>query len=141
MDKYTLQIKDRCQFYYKNGKLHREAGPAIVIEEDINKFTNLADKDLYIEIKKESSIVENISETGKGKSKINSKALRSITLNKTSYPVITFESPIEYIYETNSSYWLEGVLYSKKEFDSILLKKEMDKDLPITEIKDKKIKL
>jgi hypothetical protein len=47
-DKYELYInKSGVIFYYKNKKLHREAGPAIVIARDAEKYANLEDKDLY----------------------------------------------------------------------------------------------
>lgn len=51
-DKYTLEILDKTGYkYYKNGKLHREVGPAVfsIHVKDFNKFLNLDDKDLYKE--------------------------------------------------------------------------------------------
>lgn len=51
-DEYILEILDKKDYkYYKNGKLHREAGPAAftIYTKGFNKFLNLDDKDLYKE--------------------------------------------------------------------------------------------
>jgi hypothetical protein len=46
-DIYIVASLDEYVCYFKNGKLHRENGPAAYFAEDKEKYGNLADKNLY----------------------------------------------------------------------------------------------
>ena len=51
IDQYEFYInKSGTRFYYKSKKLHREAGPAIVTHEDVEKYSSIADKNIYKKI-------------------------------------------------------------------------------------------
>lgn len=145
-DEYVVYLKhDGSRLYYKNKKLHREIGPAIVIEEDIDKYTKLLDENLYTETDKPVEVIEFMAgATSKDKIK---QLTKNAHLNKGEQPsvrsfLISFEDPLEYIYDkTFSTYWIEGKNYSKEEFTSIMLKKEMEIELPKAETQPKKLKI
>lgn len=119
-DEYIVKIyDDGTRFYYKNNKLHREAGPAIINSKHVEYYINLVDEHLYKEVHQ----------------KTPKKEGKMITIETESGPIITYEGPIEYHYSTE--YYLEGKPYKKEEFDAILLEKE----LPKQEGQSKKIKL
>jgi hypothetical protein len=46
-DEYVVNKLGIFVCYYKNGKLHREVGPAIYFSNDSHKYTNLEDQELY----------------------------------------------------------------------------------------------
>lgn len=136
---YTKENGDRL--YYKNKKLHRETGPAIIVKEDINKYLNLPDANLYIPT---NTPVE-VKDTNKNKTKSTTmydmKNLKDILFSNPN--VYSIEDPIEYkfLIIPISSYWLEGKKYTKEEFNSIMLKKELDQELSIVEHQSKKTKI
>jgi hypothetical protein len=100
------------KYYYKNGKLHRELGPAIVHDNEKEKFLNLGDEHLYEEIYVDNGI-------GKYKTYFRIEEFRT---------TIVF---FQYIYH------LEGKGYSEKEF----LEKQLQRELPINHSLSKKNKL
>lgn len=110
-DKYQVYIrKEGTRVYYKNGLIHREAGPAVVRVEDIELYTNLSDKGLHEETFKQ---VANDMFCASHKD-----------------------------YKSNvSSYFLEGKLYEQDEFDIIIFNKRLEKELPLSELNDKKVKI
>lgn len=142
-DEYLVYTKSiGTKLYYKNKKLHREAGPAIVIPEDIDKYKQLSDSDLYIPT---DQPVETVTVKSNDEKRDDSTKITTMKILKqrwSSLPLIyTLEDPIEYNYDFFSSYWLEGKSYSKEEFTSIMLKKEMEQELPTSEHQPKKLKV
>lgn len=102
-DKYEMFISDTDKVYYfKNGLLHREEGPAIVISKDREQYTNLNDKDLYKLIDKPAYHPFNDP-----------------------YSEDNFESTLFDILSNESEYYLEGKEYIKQEFDVLVLQKEL----------------
>lgn len=127
MDEYIVK---KCSygkgvyFYYKNGKLHRENGPAIVSSYDIGRIKGRKPKDesLYKEeIVKESVPIEHMN--------IH----------------IVDDSPglCPEIYP--ATYYLEGQAYTKKQFDELKakidIKNELSSELSVTLSKTKKAKI
>lgn len=104
--------------YYKNGKYHREAGPAVVIADDIEKYSNLVDKDLY-------KPIDDYSRTPWSKKIIDGKIIRKIVNN----------------FMPCSKYYLDGDEYTKEEFNALILKKELDNQLQTNNAVTKKPKL
>jgi hypothetical protein len=142
-DEYLVYLKhDGSKLYYKNKKLHRESGPAIVIKEDIDKYAKLLDENLYTETDKPVEVIEFIvGDTAKNKVKQLIKIGHLKKRNPSPF-IISFEQPLEYSYENvASTYWLEGKNYSKEEFTSIMLKKEMEAELPKADTQPKKLKV
>lgn len=142
-DEYLVYTKPvGTKLYYKNKKLHREAGPAIVIPEDLDKYSQLSDSDLYIPTDQpvETITVKSNDEKRDASTKITT--MKILKRRRSSLPLIySLEDPIEYNYDFFSSYWLEGKNYSKEEFTSIMLKKEMEQELPTSEYQPKKLKI
>lgn len=131
IDEYTFYIDgDGTTFYYKNKKLHREEGPAFISKSNKSEFLNLKDQYSYKEVfepyKKE--IAENIKAIYSVHNTNSMKKISTI-FPKTINAVISFEAPIEYVYVYSFAYYLEGIEYSKKEFDIIILKNKMEKEL------------
>lgn len=132
MDKYVLK---KCRggqgsyFFYKNGLLHREVGPAVLLEEleDKSPFLNLGDEHLYT--------VE-ILESGSPKDYKEARLFERTYLANLSYSV----DSIIVLY-----HYLNGKPYTKKRFEEIKVKldvkNELDKELPITETTNKKMKI
>lgn len=125
-DKYVVYIrKDGTRFYYKNNKLHRESGPAIVISDDKDKYTKLDDDSLY------------------------EKTFQPVLVDvrEDMYEVVKFPNGKIVTYETTmtfyifSQYYLDGMKYSEKEFQTIKLKENMEKDLAEKLENSKRIKL
>lgn len=118
-DEYILKRGfggDGAYFFYKNGLLHREAGPAYISEEEIEhnpQGLNIVDEHLY---KKE--IVESRWPDG---------FKEELVFQKDYYIVL--------------SHYLFGIPYSKKEFDILLLHNQLDKELDSNDVKDKKLKI
>jgi hypothetical protein len=104
-DEYIVYINDyKTRYYYKNGKLHREAGPAVVRGSHIENYQGLVDKYPYKEI------LLHTYEAPKG-----------------------YESQ-DLQYEDNLSwytamYYLEGKPYSQKEFEKIKLALDLNNEL------------
>jgi hypothetical protein len=145
-DEYLVYTKNNGnKLYYKNKKLHREAGPAIVIAEDVEKYTKLSDEHLYLPTDKPVEVIDvKVGDTKHGKAKVTSLVkIAYLKLRNSSIPKIyTLEDPVEYPFgELTSTYWLEGKHCSKEEFRSIMLKKEMDLELSKSEYQPRKLKL
>lgn len=123
-DKYVVYSNpnNNVDFYYKNKKLHREDGPAIVIhkDKDKDKYSNLSDKKLY-EVVTEPVVPETM----------------------VTHIVMGYRNDIEYITKPwkpdHSAYYLENKQYEKQEFDALILEKELSHTT--TPIKNKKLKL
>jgi antitoxin component YwqK of YwqJK toxin-antitoxin module len=88
------------RYFYKNGKLHREAGPALVGNEEKEKYLNLGDEHLYKDV-----YIENGIGAYKTYFRVVDHSFRTLLLP--------------------SIYYLEGKGYSEKEFIAEQLKKEM----------------
>lgn len=90
-------------YYFKDGLLHRENGPAIISEKHKEQYLNLGDEDLY-------------KPSQSGTSVIDDRLLAFILLSHAATPEINF-------------YYLNGVHHTEEEFNSILDKKKLHKDL------------
>lgn len=100
---YIVNIKsDGTSYYFKNGLLHRENGPAITNPIDKDKYFNLSDESLYIK-----EITSHLEED-----------------DLWEYPVYLF---------VPTSYYLNGIQYSKEEFTAIKLTKELAIELAQTQ--------
>lgn len=127
MDEYIVKkcsYGNGVYFYYKNGKLHREAGPAIVSSYDIGRIKGRKPKDesLYKEeIVKESVPIEHINVDVVDDSNVLCPEL---------YP---------------ATYYLEGQAYTKKQFDELKaiidMKNELSTELLVNENHSKKVKI
>lgn len=111
MDEYIIENNGLSLTYLKNEKIHREVGPAMFFIEDKHKYNIEEDKHLYEEIKCEFSLYSDIVMT-----------LQANSMNL-------------------EQYYLDGVEYSKEEFNIIMLEKELNKELPEKEFKTKKLKI
>jgi hypothetical protein len=121
MDSYIITALGAYICYFKNGKLHRESGPAAYLFEDKHKYINLEDKDLYKQGIPQKSRVEmmfleydlNIANAGKT--------------------------------DNHPHYYLEGQNYEKEVFDVIIeknkIKEELSTELSLTTVSAKKIKI
>lgn len=112
-------------FYYKNGLLHREAGPAIVTVSNMEELTSLGDEYLYQEEIlstqfPEGYIVERQNE------------IQNINGNLTLVFAIAM-------------FYLEGKPYTQQDFEEIKskldLKNELITELPSKKINNKQIKV
>lgn len=116
-DEYIVYIDEgKTSRYYKNKKLHREAGPAYVCTIDKEKYTNLSDEDLYRKVYKPVIPEEEV------------KAFHIDYFHLSGGNSIPVASPFKSTYY-GSYYYLEGIKYSKKEFDTILFKNKMECEL------------
>jgi hypothetical protein len=115
-DEYLVYIDEgRTHRYYKNKILHREAGPAYVCTIDVAKYTNLVDEDLY------KKVYEPVVKTVKKEVKTENGDLLNQVFQ-------LYELPIKSTYY-GSSYYLEGVRYNKDEFEIMVLKQKLEKEL------------
>jgi len=124
-DEYIVYVEEiGNRFYYKNGKLHREAGPAYVPWCDKEKYTGLSDQDLYkLKCRKhvddpqyksvyyiDEPMFPYLDKAGLPvKIKLTEKQLEDKLRIRPKYPC----------------YHLEGIEYQKEEFDAIILDKEL----------------
>ena len=122
-DNYVVNIKsDGTSYYFKNGLLHRENGPAIINATDKEKYSNLLDESLYIK-----EITTHLQEA---------TYLEEEDLWE--YPVYLFIA---------TSYYLNGIKYSKDEFVARKFRKELAIELenqlnhPHNQTEIKKIKV
>ncbi len=111
-DEYLVYTnpKDNTDYYYKNGQLHREEGPAILVENDKHLYSNLSDKKLYKQIT--GVLTEEMTET--------------VSERNWNEEIKTYQRPIYY---WSSRYYLDNKEYKKEEFYSLMLEKELNKDL------------
>jgi hypothetical protein len=114
-DKYYIVESIYTLRYFKNGKFHREEGPAFFLKTDknFNEYLSLGDEHLYQHKKKQTKKLEEIE-------KLYISASRNYH---------------------EELYYLEGVQYSKQEFYAIKTQKELDKELLISKSNTKKIKV
>jgi hypothetical protein len=112
-------------FFYKNGLLHRELGPAIVTLANRDDLLNLGDEYLYKEISIDSKFPNDY---------IPIYILENQCINDRMTQVYSI-----------AVYYLNGQAYSKKEFNEakikLDLKKELDKELNIVQSNIKKTKV
>jgi hypothetical protein len=119
MDEYIVDPDFMRGFliYFKNGQLHREAGPAIISIIDKEEYSYSEDKDLYREGKVKLDIFTKMRVLANIASSTNNK---------------------------NVSYFIDGELFSKEKFYRIKLnkfKKELDNELITNKIETKKLKI
>jgi len=116
-DEYLTETKDGIVFFYKNRRLHREAGPAAFLEKEKEQYLNLGDEYLYKPNQSNKYIIDEIS-------------LLIIEVS---------------ILKGDNIYYLEGKEYSKEEFTFILEKKmlydELNEETSNSKIKEKKLKV
>lgn len=128
-DLYTLFIfKDGTRFYFKNNKLHRENGPAIISA--FSASTTHKDYSEDIDVKLYNKVFP----------KNSSKPYFVFKFSDASE--IIMESPIQYIYKT--SYYIENQFYSEekfKEHQKLKIKEELENTLILNELITKKLKL
>jgi hypothetical protein len=125
-DEYVVYIeKIGNRFYYKNGQLHREVGPAYVPWSLKDKYSGLEDQDLYKIICK-----EHIDEPKYKSSYFIDEPMHAF-LDDFGRPVKLTPKQIDdklRIRPTYPCYHLEGVEFSKQEFDAIMLDKQLFKN-------------
>lgn len=132
-DEYIFFINEnKTRFYYKNKRLHRELGPAVVIFDDNNKYTNLEDEHLYKQVfDKVISISPNTQSVIKG---------------YLIFDGIHFINELPQIpgmishYRFSTYYW-EGIPCSKEQFEIIKMKNELEKNMFINELTETKTKV
>ncbi len=116
MDEYIVCIEeDGHHFYYKNGKLHREVGPAYFGALHEKEYTNLSDEKLY-------------------------KKVFVYTVDEKQYTVPINSDPdsVRISYRPlKANYHLEGKQYNEKEFAAI----QLEKELPSINANSKKLKI
>lgn len=118
-DEYVLKRGfggDGAYFFYKNGLLHREAGPAYISEEEIEEnssYLNIVDEGLYKKEIMELRWPDDFKE--------------EIVFEKNYYRVL--------------SHYLFGQPYSEEEFNIIVAKNQLDKNLDTNNTKQKKLKI
>lgn len=91
--------KDGIVFCFKDMKLHRELGPAIFLEKD--KYFTLEDEQLYKPIAWDDSLFPNLA------------------------PLLFMKAASIW----KNYYYLNGVMHTEEEFNSILDKKNLQKEL------------
>lgn len=137
-DEYLVFVRkgDGSRFYYKNRKMHREAGPAIVCPTEIEKYTGLSDEGLH----KETVIDLLIIDSGAEVSTINLEKLYEFTVVEDSKEItmsipngqsfVVIEAPSAYF--MGSLYYLDGIKLSEKEFDASILRNKIENELEQT---------
>lgn len=121
MDEYIVYINDyQTRYYYKNGLLHRESGPAVIKRNEIELYQNLIDKQPYKEIMLNTY---NAPKNYEGQFLPNENKLTWYT----------------------ATHYLEGKPYSQKDFEEIKgkidLKNELSSELTKNESKSKNLKI
>ena len=114
-DEYYYVVEDDFIAHFKNGLLHREAGPAVYHIKLKDKYSNLEDKDLY-----------------------SLKVLKVSPGN-----IIIFYTLTKYYEDPDqvTTFYLEDKELTAKEFYSIKDQKELEQELGINKSTTKKIKL
>jgi hypothetical protein len=120
-DEYTVEIMNGFLYrYFKNGKLHREAGPATFSTQN-KQYINLGDEHLYI-----VKIISNNSaaDTFQGLYQhLMTTEVKGSSANSTMTTVLKSFN------ELMTSYHLDGVRYDKNEFDILILKRNLSNEL------------
>ncbi len=123
-DEYILKIYENgkgAHYYYKNGKLHREAGSAILNPLEVKMYTDEPDKNLY-----RKEIVPDMSP------------------NKTQGND-PFGLGIKTMYYSIAQLYLEGVRYNRPEFEKMVKilqeKRQLEAELNTNSEKPTKLKL
>jgi hypothetical protein len=114
-DEYYYVVEDDFIAYFKNGKLHRKAGPAVYHIKLKEKYFNLKDKDLY-----------------------NLKVLKSTPDN-----VIIFHMLAKYHKEPEgvTTFYLEDIEYIEKDFYTLMDREQLEKELNTNQSTIKKLKI
>lgn len=124
-DEYQVYVdENKTVYYYKNKELHRKNGPAIV---KLNERANQVEDDnglysiTFNPVSKKTHLVNNsdVVQIPLVESKVKD-LLKVLRENKS--PIITFTNTNEIF--ADSPYFLDGLNYSKAEFDSITLKEQ-----------------
>lgn len=114
---YSIATTNGIVLYFKDGILHREVGPAIFLEKDKDKYFALGDENFYNSIEWRNSLIPNLA-------------------------ILLFMKAAE---TWINYYYLNGVMHKEEEFNSILdkknLQKELLKELPIVSNQRKKHKV
>jgi hypothetical protein len=124
-DEYVFYInEDKNIFYYKNKKLHREAGPAVVLSNDIDRYIHLSDKTLYKEVF--TPVTED-----------SEKNDYEIEISYYDGFNFTYEAIKQQFSSHNiSTYYWEGIPCNEKEFAAYKMKKALDMELAKKEFKE-----
>jgi hypothetical protein len=141
-DQYQLYINSNgVRFYYKNKKLHREDGPAIVIPKDVEKYSQLKDNTLYKKsiapiINHEGAITKYINNMyGTDEKKCNGNVFLDYLNNQNNF--WNQNDMVLQKYElawNKSAFFLEDKEYSEEEFKKFQAKKikdELQNELPV----------
>ncbi len=122
-DQYQVYIdENKTVYYYKNKELHRENGPAIVKAEERNSDRVEDDQGLYSitfkPVLKKSHVINDpdVVQIQLGNKVKN--LLETLRTEKNSIISLSQESKTY----SDSPYFLDGLNYSKSEFESIVLK-------------------
>jgi hypothetical protein len=112
-------------YFYKNGLLHREIGPAIIIGATKDDLINLEDSHLYKQEIIKAGFPPNYS------IKFLLESMPGTTNSETQV--------------VNATYYLKGEPYTEEEFmeakAKLDLKKDLDNELSITQLNPKKVKI
>lgn len=120
-DQYIITVLGEYICYFKNDKLHREAGPAAYFLEDKQKYLDLEDKDLYKQGTPPNSRVNLI--------------------------FIEYDLKLANVGKDRNSplYYFEGENYEKQAFDTIIenkkIRNELTTELLVTPSQTKKAKI
>lgn len=120
-DEYLVEIFDGSKYYFKNGKLHRENGPAITPE----NYRNFGDEHLY---------KEEIVQSGKG------KYITYTGIGSRGEKVLFFVN-WTIAYTLKKSHYLNGQPYSPEQFPKALAQYQLNQELPLNNTQTKKVKI
>jgi hypothetical protein len=119
-EEYIVFIeKNGNRFYYKDGKLHREDGPAYVPSQFKEEYTGLADQELYRKIVLLHFDKDELA-----------KVFKPEQMNGVSHPRLK-----------ELGYYLDGIQYPKRDFDKFALARKLDGDLSTNPNERKKPKI
>lgn len=125
-DEYIFFINQyKTRFYYKNKKLHRGVGPAVVIFEDQDKYSHLEDLDLY------NQVFEPVIAAHPNNKDLNIKEYLV-------FDGIHFINELPHIpgmishYRFSTYYW-DGRPCSREQFEIIKLRSELENEMFINE--------
>lgn len=125
-DEYQIYIdEDKTTHYYKNKQLHRKNGPAIVKINERQTQQVEDDNGLYtITFKPVSPKTHVVNNSDVVQIPMPGDKVRGLleTLRNNKSSIITFTKPNEVL--ADSPYFLDGLNYSKSEFDRIVLKEQ-----------------
>lgn len=126
-NEYLVYIAENgMRYYYKNQKLHREDAPAIIspVDENMPNYLALASESLYKVVKEPVCPEDCIY-------------METVTLSDNIQ--VTRKGPP--IISRRSIYCFEGDKYSKEDFDRIIFKNNMEKELNSKISRTNKVKI